>query len=99
MQAYLSHSASAPQFPARQCDVDGRRLSLARLGQQIVYKEKEKSSPPRTQARRHFHGAPQESAFAPSTKQPPPQGVRRVASHYPENPSPLETSLYKPTQR
>ena len=90
MQKYLSHSQSAPQFPDRQCDVDGRRLSLQRLGKQIVYEPPKQPSPPRTEARRHFHGT-FNATTQPSAAR---TGVRRVPHAYPENPSPIKAKAY-----
>ena len=89
MQKYvLAHSASDPNVGPH---VDGRRLSMARLGQQIVNEPLPLAGPPKPSRRRHFADAEQrifDLSQAPENR----RGVRSIPAPYPANPSPLESA-------
>ncbi|KAH8069267.1 Ca2-binding protein [Aureococcus anophagefferens] len=89
MQKYcLAHSSSDPFVGPT---VGGRRLSMARLGQQIVDEPIPLAGPPKPCRRRHFAEAErrlQDLSQSPQNR----RGVRSIPAPYGTNPSPLESA-------
>ncbi|KAH8066418.1 Ca2-binding protein [Aureococcus anophagefferens] len=89
MQKYcLVHSSSDPFVGPT---VGGRRLSMARLGQQIVDEPIPLAGPPKPCRRRHFAEAErrlQDLSQSPQNR----RGVRSIPAPYGTNPSPLESA-------